>query len=263
MSVYFTVMSKKIFAILTDIHSNLASFTKAVSIIQDHPEVDQLICLGDYFALGPEPLKTLKALQSIDNCIFIRGNHDRYLLERIWEMDLPTLEGMDPYDPVCQGIVANEKWTADQLGDEGVKFVQNTHISYRDIVGNTLVEFTHAWYQRDDVIPTVTEVSHWRDHVKAFHNDLDQFIFVHGHAHTPRFEEIDEIKILCQGATGLPFDKDPRGSVAFLTVGDEFKWDVIRYDYDVSETIQSLEKAKPPFYQSLQNTLRHASISNG
>ena len=32
--------------------------------------VDQIICLGDCFSLGPEPEKTLKRLKEINNCIF-------------------------------------------------------------------------------------------------------------------------------------------------------------------------------------------------
>lgn len=262
MSVYYKVMRKKIFAVLTDIHSNIASLLKAVSIIQAHPHVDQIICLGDYFALGPAPVETLKVLQSLENCIFIRGNHDRYHIERIWEAEIPSLEGMDPYDPICQGIVANEKWTADQLGFQGRKFVKNTHVSHREIVGDTLIEFTHAWYQRDEIAPSINELINWRDHIKEANKDLKQFIFVHGHIHKPRFEEIENIKVLCQGATGLPFDNDQRGSVAFLTVGDEFKWDVARYEYDVNEMIKSYEELKPPFYENLQTTLIKASIEN-
>ncbi len=69
--------------------------------------------------------------------------------------------------------------------------------------------------------------------------------------------------ILCQGATGLPFDEDPRGSVAFLTVeGDTFEWDLVRYDYDQNITIDLLEKRQPPFYQNLQNTVKYAAIRN-
>ena len=63
-------------------------------------------------------------LQSIDGCIFLRGNHDRYLLERLWEDELPSLEGMDPYDPICQAIVQNEEWTA--LGMQIVPHVHET-----------------------------------------------------------------------------------------------------------------------------------------
>ena len=65
--------------------------------------------------------------------------------------------------------------------------------------------------------------------------------------------------ILCQGATGLSFDGDTRGAVAFLTVGDTFEWDVIRYTYDHTATIKELEKRKPPFYENLMKTVRYAS----
>ena len=67
--------------------------------------------------------------------IFIRGNHDRYIIEKLWEEDLPTLEGMDPYDPICKAIVENEKWTAEKVGEEGIEFIRKMVISH---LGNRL-----------------------------------------------------------------------------------------------------------------------------
>ena len=67
---------------------------------------------------------------------------------------------------------------------------------------------------------------------------------------------------MCQGATGLPFDEDPRGAVAFLKVGNTFDWEVVRFDYDLSLTIDLLEQRKPPFYENLKNTVEYASIRN-
>ena len=256
-------MDSKTFAIITDIHSNLASLTKALAIINERNGVDQIICLGDCFALGPEPEKTLVMLQSIQDCIFIRGNHDRYLLEKLWEDELPSLEGMDPYDPICQAIVQNEKWTADLLGQEGREFCENMKIAHREIIGKTLVEFTHAWYKRDDKPPSATEALQWRNHVLESNPEVEKVIFIHGHVHVPRHQIIENLTILCQGATGLPFDRDQRGSVAFLTVdNNEVKWDVDRYDYDMKITTDQLEKRKPPFYINLKNTIKFASIRN-
>ena len=77
-----------------------------------------------------------------------------------------------------------------------------------------------------------------------------------------RQESKDNVRILCQGATGLPFDEDPRSSIAFLTIGDVFKWDVVRFDYDSQKTIDLLESKQPPFYKNLQNTVRYAAIRN-
>jgi len=256
-------MKSKTFAIITDIHSNLASLTKALAIIDERNGVDQIVCLGDCFALGPEPEKTLEMLRTIQDCIFIRGNHDRYLLEKLWEDELPSLEGMDPYDPICQAIVKNEKWTADLLGQEGRDFCGSMKIAHREIIGKTLVEFTHAWYKRDDKPPSATEALHWRDHVLVSNPEVEKVIFIHGHVHVPRHQIIENLTILCQGATGLPFDRDQRGSVAFLTVdNNEVKWDVDRYDYDMEITTDQLEERKPPFYTNLKNTIKFASIRN-
>tara|TARA_Y100001970_G_C14139409_1_gene806242 strand:+ start:374 stop:1144 length:771 start_codon:yes stop_codon:yes gene_type:complete len=255
-------MPNKTFAIITDIHSNISALTEAISIINSKDNIDQIICLGDCFSLGPEPEKTLETLSSIDNCIFIRGNHDRYIIENLWEEELPTLEGMDPYDPVCKAIVENEKWTAEKLGKEGIDFIRKMVISHRDIIGSTLVEFTHAWYQRDDHPPTMQEALNWKKHVKAAHDNISNFLFVHGHVHIPRIEIENNLTIYCQGATGLPFDKDARGSVAFLTVGDKTNWEVVRFDYDKELIINRLEERKTPFYLSLKNTVKYASIGD-
>ena len=56
-------MKAKTYAIITDIHSNLESLKSSLAIIEEHSGIDQLICLGDCFALGPEPEKTLKILR--------------------------------------------------------------------------------------------------------------------------------------------------------------------------------------------------------
>ena len=58
-------MESKTFAIITDIHSNLASLKKSLSIIYKKDKIDQIICLGDCFALGPEPEATLETLKEI------------------------------------------------------------------------------------------------------------------------------------------------------------------------------------------------------
>ena len=256
-------MDSKTFAIITDIHSNLASLEKAFTIINEKDNIDQIICLGDCFALGPEPEATLEKLKSIPKCVFIRGNHDRYLIEKLWEDELPSLEGMDPYDPICQAIVQNEKWTADLLGQGGRDFCNNMTIAHREIVGKTLIEFTHAWYKRDDKPPSVSEALNWRNHIIDSNPDIEKVVFIHGHVHVPRHQVIENLTILCQGATGLPFDRDQRGAVAFLSVNnDQIDWKVDRYEYDRETTTEQLEKRKPPFYTNLKNTIKFASIRN-
>ena len=53
-------MVNKTFAIITDIHSNISALSEAMEIIKSRDNIDQIICLGDCFSLGPEPEKTLE-----------------------------------------------------------------------------------------------------------------------------------------------------------------------------------------------------------
>ncbi len=255
-------MNTKTFAIITDIHANAESLKMVLDIISKRGNIDQIICLGDCFTLGPAPVETLELLLSIDKCIFIRGNHDRYLIESLWTHERPSLEGMDPDDPLCQAIVANNKWSAEQIGSAGLDFINTMHVAHREVVGNVLVEFTHAWYERDDQPPAISEALNWRNHVYRINPEIKRFLFIHGHTHIPRIESKEDLTVLCQGSTGLPFDEDQRGAVAFLTVGDTYSWDVIRYEYNIQVTYDALQNRKPPFYKNLINTLKYASIRN-
>ena len=255
-------MNTKTYALITDVHSNSAALKKALEIISERKDVDKTIFLGDYFSLGPDPKTIFDILKSDEKSIVIKGNHERYLVEEIWNDPEPSLEGMTKDDPVLSEIIENEKWTANQIGKEGVDFCHSMAISSREIVGNTLVEFCHAWYERDEIPPTMDEALKWRDEVSKDNSDINKFIIVHGHLHIPREESKENVQILCQGATGLPFDEDPRGSIAFLTVGDFFQWDVLRFEYDSQSTIDMLEQRQPPFYKNLQNTVRYAAIRN-
>ena len=255
-------MNTKTYAIITDVHSNSPALKKGLEIINDRDDVDKIIFLGDYFSLGPDPNEILDILKSKPNSVVLRGNHERYLIEEIWKDEKPELEGMSQDDPILKEIVDNEEWTASQIGQDGIAFCNAMSISNREIAGNTLVEFSHAWYERDEIPPTMDEALAWRDEIAESHPEIDHFIIVHGHLHIPRQESKENLKILCQGATGLPFDEDPRGAIAFLTVGESFNWDVVRFDYDSQSTIDLLEKCQPPFYKNLQNTVLYASIRN-
>jgi len=255
--------SKMTYAIITDVHANIFALRKALEIIEGEEGIDRIVCMGDCFSLGSSPVETLDALNAIENIVFIRGNHDRYLVEEIWKYDRPTIEGMDPDDPVCIDIIANEKWTDDQLGEAGKQFIRQMKLSHFETVGNTYVEFTHAWFGRDEMPPTMDEAKRWRDHAANRHPETKRFVFIHGHTHVPRNEQFGNLSVLCPGSTGLPFDEDTRGVVAFLTVeGNTVNWDVRRFEYDDEAAKEHMLSVKPPFYRNLHSTLKYASIRN-
>src|SRR5579884_2332792 len=64
-------------ALIADIHGNLLALETVLhELSQEH--IDQIICLGDVAALGPQPRAVLARLRSL-NCPVIMGNTDAWL----------------------------------------------------------------------------------------------------------------------------------------------------------------------------------------
>ena len=61
-------------ALISDIHGNLVSLKVVLADI-DRAGVDQIVCLGDVAALGPQPREVVEQLRAL-GCPCIMGNHD-------------------------------------------------------------------------------------------------------------------------------------------------------------------------------------------
>lgn len=61
-------------ALVSDIHGNLVSLDAVLTDIA-RQKVDQIICLGDVVALGPQPREVLARLKAL-GCACVMGNHD-------------------------------------------------------------------------------------------------------------------------------------------------------------------------------------------
>ncbi len=63
------------YAILADIHSNLAALRAVLDDIHTKGGVDEMWCLGDIVGYGPEPRQCLELVQK--HCaVGVAGNHD-------------------------------------------------------------------------------------------------------------------------------------------------------------------------------------------
>jgi putative phosphoesterase len=66
-------------ALISDIHGNNVALDAVLAEI-DRDNVDDIICLGDLVAGGPQPGAVIRRLRELD-CQVVRGNADRWLLE--------------------------------------------------------------------------------------------------------------------------------------------------------------------------------------
>ena len=74
-------------ALFSDIHGNPLALDAVLADIQRQGEVDAYWVLGDFAALGYDPVTPLEYLIALPNASFTRGNTDRYVVTE----DLPIL----------------------------------------------------------------------------------------------------------------------------------------------------------------------------
>ena len=73
-------------AILSDIHGNPLALDAVLTDIRSQGEVDAYWVLGDFAALGYDPVTPLEKVTALSHASFTRGNTDRYVVTE----DLPV-----------------------------------------------------------------------------------------------------------------------------------------------------------------------------
>jgi predicted phosphodiesterase len=221
------------YALLADIHANLAAFTAVLKDIQRRAVVDELWCLGDIVGYGPDPGQCLELLQEYDH-ISVAGNHD---LAAIGKLDISRLNPEAAYAA---------RWTSQQLRQEDISYLTSlpTVIERDDF---TLVHGSPRENVWEYLVSTNTAEKNF-----AY---FDSSFCLVGHSHIPLVFRQDEDggcssipfstgigkalghsrMIINPGGVGQPRDSDPRASYA--TYDSESKVvRLYRVAYDISAT---------------------------
>jgi diadenosine tetraphosphatase ApaH/serine/threonine PP2A family protein phosphatase len=232
-----------VFAIISDIHSNLLALQAVLADI-DNRGVKEIFCLGDIVGYGPEPKACLDLI--IERQIAsIMGNHDHAVF----------------YEPTNfnTGAERASYWTRQQLESEPNKEKRNQRWSFlgrlpvRLQMGDILL--VHGSPRRpvteyifpDDIYTNTAKIS-------AIFERVEHLCFV-GHTHVPGvfledpdFYSVDELDyvypispkeraIINVGSVGQPRDQDVRSS--YVVVQDD-KVEFIRVPYDVEATVAKI-----------------------
>ena len=100
-------------ALIADIHGNLAALDAVLDALT-REQLDQIVCLGDVAATGPQPREVLQRLRALE-CPVVMGNADAELL------DLTPAD--QEADDDMRRILDISRWTAAQLDDVDRAFI--------------------------------------------------------------------------------------------------------------------------------------------
>ena len=205
-------------ALLYDIHGNLAAL-EAVMAEATAAGVDGYLLGGDYATFGPWPRETVELLDTIKAVVRIRGNVDRWLVER------------------------------PEVPDQARQLVETAVAAARDALGTALVDRLHGLPERAELDGILVCHGSPLSDIESFAPDpqpgeermlvgeADRTILF-GHSHRQfRRPGPNGTELVNPGSVGAPLDGDPRAAWA-LFEGGEIRFR--RTPYDVARAVTKM-----------------------
>jgi diadenosine tetraphosphatase ApaH/serine/threonine PP2A family protein phosphatase len=195
-------------AILYDIHGNLPALE---AVLADAGHVDGYVLGGDYAVAGAWPRETLERLKEVDGAIWIRGNADRWLVDR---SDAP-----DAVAPIAERC-------AELLGEELV--AELVGLPETVVIDGSF--YCHA-SPRSDMETFFPEPGEGDAEMLM---GVEARRVVCGHIHIS-FDRPGPggIEIVNPGSVGMPWDGDHRAAYAVID-GDRVERRRVEYDWQAS-----------------------------
>ena len=221
------------YAIIGDIHANLAAFNAVLDDIKQRARVEKVCCLGDIGGYGPDPHECIELLRQT-NHVCVAGNHDWASIGKI-----DTSE----FNP---DAVAACHWTAQQLSSADIEYLRKLPLVIQE--GDfTLVHGS----PREPIWEYLISTGAAKENFSYFNS---QFCLV-GHSHVPLVFSYNESGtcsashfrtnvglalsknrlIINPGGVGQPRDSDPRASYAIYD-SETRQVRLYRVPYDIHST---------------------------
>jgi serine/threonine protein phosphatase 1 len=140
-----------------DVHGSIAALRSLLSVL--NPQADRLIFLGDYIDRGPhsrEVIESLIALSSNHNHIFLRGNHDEWLLrartEKRW-FKTWVAEGVGGRETLSSyGASSFDVLALSLVPDEHFDFLESTRLFFQTDY-EIFVHASLSWQEPEETDP--------------------------------------------------------------------------------------------------------------
>lgn len=235
-------------AILSDIHGNSIALDAVLADIEHAGGVDGYWLLGDFAAIGPDPVGVLEQIRALPNAHFLRGNTDRYASTQ------GLLAGWLDEATAHPGKIAelfdfarSLAWTMGAITAAGfLGWMRELPLDLRmTLPDGTRVLGVHAAPGTDDgkgLPPTLSEA----DMRMALAGCAADLVFA-AHTHIPLDVTVDGIRVFNMGSVSNSPVEDQRAKYAILHADAAgHRIEPRRVDYDHEAVIALTEKVAHP-----------------
>ncbi len=219
--------SARAVAVIADVHGNVPALAAVIDEIK-RAGVDLVVSCGDltWGSLPEGTVQLARALSSEVECLFIRGNAERALLE------------------MAAGDLADrserELWMLDRHGDAELEFIRGfVPSAVVAVEGLGSIRFCHGSpaHDEDCITPIMPD-----DRLRPMVGSIEERIVASAHIHVQFDRDLGWIRSLNPGSVGLPYEG--RQGAFWATLGPRVE--LRSTAYDVSETCRRYQLTDDP-----------------
>jgi putative phosphoesterase len=177
-------------ALVSDIHGNAVALEAVLADIARR-RVDEIVCLGDVAAGGPQPREALERLQAL-GCAVVRGNADEWLLG-----PMPAEE-----DEEGRRLRTNVEWARRQLSDRDAAYLESFVPTFELELGESqrlLCFHGSPRANSDRLLATTTE-----NELARLFAGAAADVLAGGHTHLQLARRLERGLLVNPGSVGLP-----------------------------------------------------------
>ena len=235
-------------ALLADIHGNSIALDAVLKDIEERSGVDSYGLLGDYCAIGPDPVGVLERLARLPIRFCIRGNTDRFLTDITYpEPTIADATSNPEQIEIVAEIRATFGWVQGAVTATGwFDWLAALPLDYRETLPDgTRLLAVHAAPERDDnpaIEPTTPEAE-----LVAMLTGCEANLVLTGHTHCVHDRSVSGIHALNPGSVSNAKSPDLRAKYAILSTDDAGYRIEQRYvDYDREAVVRMLYEKHYP-----------------
>lgn len=221
------------YAILTDMHGNPFGLDAVLADIEAKGGVDSYILLGDYTAIGPDPVGVLERIDMLPKAICVGGNVDA----AVANVPLQASAEFNASIGWTRGCITQAGW---------YDWLTTLPVEQRlTLPDGTTVLGVHAspgTYDGSGMNPAQTD-----DEVWALFEQADETLILVGHTHVPQERRINGKHIVNPGSIGNPFGKDTSACYGLIETDEQgYTVTLHRVAYDASLVLKAIDDRHYP-----------------
>lgn len=183
--------------LISDIHGNVVALETVLADLEAQA-VDQIICLGDTAATGPQPHATIQRLRAL-GCPVVMGNTDE------WLVDPPAVSGKPDL------ITAIDQWCVAQLSVEDLAFLRSFQPTIARTLGPDMTLLCVHGSPRSNIERIEATTSD--EQLAAILAEESALVIASGHTHVQMLRRYHDRLLINPGSVGLPFERDSSGEI--------------------------------------------------